>query len=66
VDDFFKAVSKYPFFLASVILGVFFDAWNTRVKPLLANPLSATFVIIALGLSGVGLVFTLRAMLRLG
>jgi hypothetical protein len=27
--------------------------------------LSATFVIIALGLGGVGLVFTLRAMLRL-
>jgi hypothetical protein len=65
VDDFFKAVSKYPVFLVSVSLGIFIDAWDTRVKPLLTNPLRVAFAVAFFGLAFVGLVFTLRAMLRI-
>jgi hypothetical protein len=66
VDDFFKAVSKYPVFLVSVSLGVFIDAWDTRVKPLLTSPLRVAFVMGFFGLAFVGLVLTVRAMLRVG
>jgi Co/Zn/Cd efflux system component len=66
VDDFFKAVSKYPVFLVSVSLGIFIDAWETRVKPLLTNPLRVVLAVAFFGLAFVGLVFTLKAMLRVG
>lgn len=62
--DFFENVSRYPLYLISVILGVFF-AFFERLKPLFKNPVTA-IAIIGMLLGGFAfLFFTLRAMLGL-
>lgn len=64
MGEFFNNVSRYPRYLISFTLGVFFVFFNW-IKPLFKNPVSA----IAVGGMGIGvfslLYFTLRAMLGL-
>ncbi|MEQ8998622.1 MAG: DUF751 family protein [Coleofasciculus sp. B1-GNL1-01] len=64
MKDFLQNISRYPRYLISISLGIFFALFE-RFKPVLSNPVSA----IALTGLVVGtflfLVFTLRAMLGL-
>ncbi len=64
-ENFLKTVSKYPTFLAGVLLGIFFSAFGW-IKPLFRTPVSATLAV--LGLLGLiaFMVFTVRSMLQLG
>ncbi len=62
MEDFFKNVSRYPRYLISITLGIFYSLF-LLVKPLLNRPLTAIALIgIAVGVS-IFLVFTLRGML---
>jgi hypothetical protein len=64
MQDFFENVSRYPRYLISLILGIFFALFE-RIKPLFKNPLTGTALtglIIALFAF---LYFTLKAMLGL-
>jgi hypothetical protein len=62
--DFFENVSRYPLYLISVILGIFFALFE-RLKPLFKNPVTA-IAIIGMLLGGFAfLFFTLKAMLGL-
>ncbi|MBD1904638.1 DUF751 family protein [Funiculus sociatus GB2-A5] len=64
-DGFWDNVSRYPRYLVTIILGVFFYAF-AWLQPLMKNPISA---IATIGLFVAGLTFvalTLRAMLGLG
>ncbi|MDJ0581334.1 MAG: DUF751 family protein [Crocosphaera sp.] len=64
MGDFFKNVSRYPRYLISFTLGVFFVFFNW-IKPLFKNPVSAIAVAgITIGVFSF-LYFTLRAMLGL-
>ena len=62
MGEFFQNVSRYPRYLISFTLGVFFVFFNW-IKPLFKNPVSAIAVV------GIGtfslLYFTLKAMLGL-
>lgn len=64
MKEFWDNVSRYPRFLLTIMLGIFFALFE-RVKPLLERPVTA----IALGGVLVGgilfIIFTLRAMLGL-
>ncbi len=64
MDDFWENVARYPRYLLSLILGIFFFLAQT-VKPLLNNPLTATILIVFI----LGMIaffyFTIRAMLGL-
>ncbi|AOY83502.1 MULTISPECIES: DUF751 family protein [Moorena] len=62
MEDFFKNVSRYPRYLISITLGIFYSLF-LLVKPLLNRPLTAIALIgIVVGVS-LFLVFTLRGML---
>ncbi|NEO37806.1 MAG: DUF751 family protein [Moorea sp. SIOASIH] len=62
MEDFFKNVSRYPRYLISITLGIFYSVF-LLVKPLLNRPLTAIALIgIVVGVS-LFLVFTLRGML---
>lgn len=64
MKDFFENISRYPRYLISLILGIFF-AFFGKLAPLFKNPLTATALIGAIIGSLAFLFFTLRAMLGL-
>ncbi len=62
MQDFFQNVSRYPRYLISFSLGIFFALFQ-RIKPLFNRPVTAT-ALIGIIISGFFLlVFTLRGML---
>ncbi|MEC4985186.1 MAG: DUF751 family protein [Oscillatoria sp. PMC 1068.18] len=62
MDDFWDNVSRYPRYLITITLGIFFALYD-RVKPLLKQPITAT-ALIGILISGFAFIFfTLRAML---
>ena len=64
MEGFFQNVSRYPRYLISLILGIFFF-FGEKMKPLLNDPKTATAVV-GLGVGGFFfLYFTLKAMLGL-
>ncbi|HIK38377.1 MAG: DUF751 family protein [Geminocystis sp.] len=64
MDDFWDNVARYPRYLLSLILGIFFFL-GQQLKPLFNNPLTATILIfIILGIVAF-FYFTIRAMLGL-
>ncbi|MGK7915300.1 MAG: DUF751 family protein [Prochloraceae cyanobacterium] len=63
-QDFWGNVSRYPRYLISFSLGIFFALFE-RLKPLLKNPLTA-IALLGLLLGSIAFIFfTLRAMLGL-
>ena len=64
MQDFFQNVSRYPRFLISVILGIFW-AFFSQLKPFLKNPVTAVALVGFLGGTFALLYFTLEAMLGL-
>ena len=64
MGDFLKNVSRYPRYLISFTLGVFFVFFNW-IKPLFKNPVSA-IAVVGIGIGTFSLLyFTLKAMLGL-
>lgn len=64
-DNFWDNVSRYPRYLITITLGIFFFLFGW-LKPLLQKPVTA-IALISLMVSGIIFVsFTLRAMLGLG
>lgn len=64
IKDLWENVSRYPRYLLTVTLGIFFALFE-RLRPLLKRPLTATALVGVL-LGGIAFVFfTLRAMLGL-
>ena len=64
MQNFWNTVSKYPVFVAGVILGVLLNAVKP-LAPLMKRPISA-IAIIGMALAGIAFVsLTLRAMLGL-
>lgn len=64
MGDFFENVARYPRYLISVILGIFF-AFFGWLRPLFKNPATAVALVGMLAASFAFLFFTLRAMLGL-
>lgn len=64
MQDFINNVSRYPRFLITVCLGIFFFLFE-RLKPLLDRPTTAIALISSIVATFVFLTFTLRAMLGL-
>ena len=64
MQDFFENVSRYPRYLISLILGIFFALFE-RLKPLFENPLTAIALVGMLVGIFAFLYFTLEAMLGL-
>ena len=62
MKEFFSNVFRYPRYLISFSLGVFYNAIEPLL-PLLKKPTSAIALISAVIASFIGLTFTLRAML---
>ncbi|WP_013320866.1 DUF751 family protein [Gloeothece verrucosa] len=62
MEDFFNNISRYPRYLISFSLGIFFSFFGW-MKPLFKNPLTAIATIGMLVGGFVFLFFTLRAML---
>lgn len=64
MDDFWENVARYPRYLLSLILGIFFFLAQAA-KPLFNNPLTAAILIVFI----LGMIaffyFTIRAMLGL-
>jgi Protein of unknown function (DUF751) len=65
MKEFFNNVSRYPRYLISFSLGIFFNALQP-LMPLLQRPTTAIALIGAVVAGFVFLSFTLRAMLGLG
>lgn len=65
MQNFWNTVSKYPAFVAGVILGVFLNAIKP-LAPLFKNPVTAIALIGLLVAAFAFVGFTLRAMLGLG
>ncbi|MFE4104963.1 DUF751 family protein [Almyronema epifaneia] len=65
MEDFFKNVSRYPRYLISFTLGIFFNAVQPLV-PLLQRPATAIALVGAVVAGFAFLSLTLRAMLGLG
>ncbi|GBF79661.1 DUF751 family protein [Aphanothece sacrum] len=64
MGEFFQNVSRYPRYLISFTLGIFFSVFGW-VKPLLKNPVTAIALIgMVVGIFSL-LFFTLKAMLGL-
>ena len=64
MQDFFENVSRYPRYLISLILGIFFALFE-RLRPLFNNPLTAIALVgLLIGVFAF-LYFTLEAMLGL-
>jgi hypothetical protein len=64
MGDFLENVARYPRYLISLILGIFF-AFFERLKPLFKNPLTAVALVGMLVGGFAFLFFTLKAMLGL-
>lgn len=64
MQEFFDNVSRYPRYLISFSLGIFYNAIAPLI-PLLKRPTTAIALISAAIASLIGLSFTLRAMLGL-
>jgi hypothetical protein len=64
MGEFFTNVLRYPRYLISFSLGIFFSLFGW-LKPLLKNPLTAIALVVFLGAGFLFLFFTLRAMLGL-
>lgn len=64
MQDFFENVARYPRYLISLILGIFFALFE-RLKPLFQNRLTAIALVGMLGGIFAFLYFTLEAMLGL-
>jgi hypothetical protein len=64
MGEFLENVARYPRYLISLILGIFF-AFFAWLKPLLKNPITAIALVGALGGVFAFLFLTLRAMLGL-
>ncbi|MBE9122648.1 MULTISPECIES: DUF751 family protein [Microcoleaceae] len=64
MQDFINNVSRYPRFLITVCLGIFFFLFE-RLKPLLDRPATAIVLVTSIVATFVFLTFTLRAMLGL-
>ncbi|MGD1863986.1 MAG: DUF751 family protein [Phormidesmis sp.] len=64
MQEFFANVSRYPRYLISFSLGVFYNAVEPLV-PLLKRPSTAIALVSAVVASFIGLVFTMQAMLGL-
>ncbi|MEL6939813.1 MAG: DUF751 family protein [Cyanobacteria bacterium J06598_1] len=62
MQEFFGNVSRYPRYLISFSLGVFYNAIAPLV-PLLKKPSTAIALISAVVAAFIGLVFTMKAML---
>ena len=62
MGEFFENVLRYPRYLISLILGIFF-AFFGWLKPLLQNPISAIALVGMLVAGFIFLYFTLEAML---
>ncbi len=62
MEEFFNNVSRYPRYLISFSLGIFYNAIEPLL-PLLKNPWTAIPLISALIAAFVGLTFTLKGML---
>ncbi|MEL7333023.1 MAG: DUF751 family protein [Cyanobacteria bacterium J06560_2] len=62
MQEFFGNVSRYPRYLISFSLGVFYNAIAPLV-PLLKKPSTAIALISAVVAAFIGLVFTMQAML---
>lgn len=63
-EEFIENISRYPRFLASVILGIFFFLFE-KLKPLLNRPVTAVALIGFIAGIFLFITFTLRAMLGL-
>jgi len=64
MQEFFENVARYPRYMISLILGIFFALFE-KAKPLFQNPVTATAIIGILVGGMAFLVLTLRAMLGL-
>lgn len=64
MQEFFDNVSRYPRYLISFSLGIFYNAIAPLV-PLLKRPTTAIALISAFIAGFIGLTYTLRAMLAL-
>ncbi|MEQ8976126.1 MAG: DUF751 family protein [Coleofasciculus sp. C1-SOL-03] len=64
MKDFVQNISRYPRYLISISLGIFFALFE-RFKPVLSNPVSAIALVGLVVGTFLFLVFTLRAMLGL-
>ncbi|MFN5515651.1 MAG: DUF751 family protein [Cyanobacteriota bacterium] len=64
MGDFFENVLRYPRYLISFSLGIFFALFGW-LRPLLKNPVTAVALVGLLAGSFLFLYFTLRAMLGL-
>ncbi len=62
MGDFFENVSRYPRYLISFILGIFFSFFGW-LSPLFKNPVTAVATVGMLSAFLVFIFFTLRAML---
>ena len=64
MEGFWENVSRYPRYMVSLILGIFFFLWE-KIKPLFKNPVTG-IALVGLILGGFAFIyFTLRAMLGL-
>ncbi len=64
MKDFFENLLRFPRFLITVSLGIFFALWE-RFKPLVSNPVSAIALVGLVVGTFMFLTFTLQAMLGL-
>lgn len=64
MQDFINNISRYPRFLITVCLGIFFFLFD-QLKPLLDRPATAIALVTLIVATFVFLTFTLRAMLGL-
>jgi hypothetical protein len=64
MDGFWENVSRYPRYMLSLILGIFFFLWE-QIKPLLNKPVTALAIIGLIVGTFSFLYFTLEAMLGL-
>ncbi|MEQ8753555.1 DUF751 domain-containing protein [Coleofasciculus sp. G1-WW12-02] len=64
MKDFLQNISRYPRYLISITLGIFFALFE-RFKPVLSNPVSAIALVGLVVGTFLFLAFTLRAMLGL-
>ena len=64
MDGFWENVSRYPRYMLSLILGIFFFFWE-QIKPLFKNPVTAIAIIGLMVGTFSFLYFTLQAMLGL-
>ncbi|BAQ63839.1 DUF751 family protein [Geminocystis sp. NIES-3709] len=64
MDGFWENVLRYPRYMVSLILGIFFFLWE-QIKPLFKNPVTATAIFGLMIGAFSFLYFTLKAMLGL-